>query len=180
MPMGVAKLVKNYWHIPIVPESVEQKATQFRVHDVGRKGRAQRLSALINGKWQTVSWHMHKNAVYVTDNTLVSTDPSDQKILEKITRQTGKIKVDKILLPYQIKAIRKGGWFAEQYRHALARKGIKTGRKKKWEKRLKKQEMIKAIQETSLYKSVGYLNKRSKSEVEDLYQDGIAAGLIKN
>jgi hypothetical protein len=114
-----------------VPESTEKKATEFRVHDVGRKGRAQRLSALIDGKWQTVSWHMHKDAVYVTDNTLASTDPSDQKILDKIREETGQLRVDKILLPYQIKKMKKGGWFSEQYRHQLARKGIKTGRKKK-------------------------------------------------
>lgn len=69
-------------------------------------------------------------------------------------------------------ACKKGGWFGESKRHALAAKGIKTGRKKMPTKRMiEEREFLKDSPVKARKALREHLEGLTDEEVEDLWDD---------
>ena len=92
--MPTAIRYKNYWHIRVEPESIRKRVTDYRKHDIGRKGHSYRLAGYVRGAgWKTLSFHIHKDEVEKRGNTLRGLTSPVIRTLALIRRNYGYIKV---------------------------------------------------------------------------------------
>jgi len=72
---------------------------EFRIHDVGREQKSERVSAKVKGKgWITYAWDFDKSQVEKVGKTLIVKDQKALEIIQKL-KQQGELKGYKILIP---------------------------------------------------------------------------------
>ena len=69
---------------------------KFRIHDVGRKGKSERIAAYIKGKWVTYAWSFSKDQVVKVGRNLLVYDDKAYDILKKL-KSSGELKGYKII-----------------------------------------------------------------------------------
>ncbi len=82
----------RYYRIVVRPKT---EFVSFRLHDVGRKGHAQRLSGQRrNGTWNTQAWLINKQDAHIENGKLVADDIYAKRILSKLASSPRHVKGD--------------------------------------------------------------------------------------
>lgn len=82
----------DYYRVVLRPK---KEFVSFRIHDVGRKGHAQRLAGKrASGSWDTQAWLINKNDAHVESGHLIGDNPNARKILDQLSSAPRHIRGD--------------------------------------------------------------------------------------
>ena len=65
----------------------------FRIHDVGRKGKSERIAVKYRGRWRTYAWSFSKDQVVKVGRNLLVYDDKAYDIIKKL-KSSGDLKAE--------------------------------------------------------------------------------------
>ena len=98
--MPKVKVTKNrvVVHVGDLWKKYKQGAKmEFRVHDVGRRGKSERIAVKYRGRWYDYAWSFDKEQVKVKGKKLVCYDPKAYEILAYL-KKSGDLKGWKVCI----------------------------------------------------------------------------------